>query len=161
MTAAVAVIRSSWRAWAAGALVVLCLLGGLRIGDAHADRARALPESVQASMGDRAYRVAGLRVLAVAADRAKDRAERRAARAALAVPHAGGAHPHRLLPTGMRFACVDRAAGECVVVKETGIRSIALVWPLARPRWASRVGLPPGTCDAARQSSVADLSACT
>jgi hypothetical protein len=155
--------RGVW-SWARGAaaavLVLLCLLSGLRIGDAHADRAQDLPRWAAERIGTRAGQVASLRQQAAAAERAAGQAQRRTARAALAVQLSGGRDAEQLLPPGMRFACRDRAAGQCVVVRETGPRTIALVWPLQRPAWATRLGLPPGACDKAWQGWVPELSRC-
>src|SRR6185503_2881372 len=92
-------------------------------------------------------RLGVLRVQAAAAERAADSTGQAAARAALAAHLAGRPDATELLPPGMRFVCADRAAGRCVVIADTELRTTRLVWPLTRPDWAVPLGLPPGPCD--------------
>ncbi|HEX4699915.1 MAG TPA: hypothetical protein VH857_11220 [Actinomycetes bacterium] len=132
--------------WTAGLLVLLCLLGGLRVGDAHAGRAAQGPATMQARLQAEQQRLAALRVLAAAEEAAAASARQLAARAALAAYLAGRPDAAALLPSGMRFVCADRAAGRCVVIAESGQRTTRLVWPRVRPAWAAPLGLPPGPC---------------
>ena len=132
--------------WTAVLLVVLCLVGGLRVGDARAGRAAEVPKVLQDRLLADSHRLDLWRTDALTAERDAAYARQDAARAALAAHVAGRPHAEALLPAGMRFVCVDRAAGRCVVVAETARRTTRLVWPLTRPVWAARLGLPPGRC---------------
>lgn len=142
--------------WTAGLLVVLCLLGGLRVGDAHAGRAAQRPAELQARLQAGQHRLAVLRIQATAAENAVVSARRLTARAALAAHLAGRADAAELLPAGMRFVCADRSAGRCVVIADTGRRTTRLVWPRVRPAWAVPLGLPPGNCSLRSQLWAAD-----
>jgi hypothetical protein len=132
--------------WTAGLLVLLCLLGGLRVGDAHAGRAAERPATLQARLQVGEQRLAALQIEAAAAEAAASSARQLAARAALAAHLAGRPDAAALLPSGMRFVCADRSAGRCVVIADTKQRSTRLVWPRIRPAWAVPLGLPPGPC---------------
>jgi hypothetical protein len=137
--------------WTAGLLVLLCLLGGLRVGDAHAGRAAQRPATLQARLQLQEQRLGVLRIQAAAAERDADSAGQLAARAALAAYLSGRTRAAALLPAGMRFACADRASGRCVVIADTEERTTRLVWPRKRPGWADPLGLPPGPCGARSQ----------
>lgn len=78
---------------------------------------------------------------AVAASR---QAERDAARAALGARLAGTPHADDLLPAQHQFACAGPR--RCVVTRMTG-QDVTLVYPVHRPGWAERIGVPPGLCD--------------
>jgi|1185.fasta_scaffold283856_2 hypothetical protein len=133
--------------WTAGLLVLLCLLGGLRVGDAHAGRAAEGPAALRIRLHTEQQRLSVLRIQATASERLADLAQQQVARAALAAHLAGRPGSAALLPPGMRFVCTDRAAGRCVVIADTDQRSTRLVWPRTRPAWAAALGLPPGACD--------------
>ena len=132
--------------WTAGLLVLLCLLGGLRVGDAHAGRAAQRPATLQLHLHVEQQRLSALRLQATTAELAAGSARRLAARAALAAHLAGRPDAGELLPAGMRFVCADRSAGRCVVIADTEQRTTRLVWPRNRPAWAAQLGLPPGQC---------------
>jgi hypothetical protein len=138
--------------WTAGLLVVLCLLGGLRVGDLHAGRAAERPATLQAQLQAQQYRLALLRIRVAHAEIGAALAWQQAARAALAAHLAGRPDAAGLLPSGMRFVCADRAVGRCVVIADTGRRTTRLVWPRTRPAWAAPLGLPPGSCGLRSQS---------
>ena len=78
---------------------------------------------------------------AVAASR---QAERSTARAALEARLAGARHADALLPAQHQFACAGPR--RCVVTRTTG-PDVTLVYPVHRPTWAERIGVPPGPCD--------------
>ena len=132
--------------WTAGLLVLLCLLGGLRVGDAHAGRAAERPATLQTRLHADQLRVTLMRRQATAAEAQAMAAQQQAARAALAAHLAGRTDAAGMLPPGMRFVCADRSTGHCVVIADTGRRTTRLVWPRTRPAWAVPLGLPPGSC---------------
>jgi lipoprotein signal peptidase len=78
------------------------------------------------------------------AQAASRQAERTAARAALAARLAGTPHADALLPALHHFACAGPR--RCVVTRTTGAE-VRLVYPVHRPPWAERIGVPPGPCD--------------
>lgn len=75
---------------------------------------------------------------------ASRQAERDAARAALSARQAGTPHADDLLPGLHHFACAGPR--RCVVTRTNG-QDVTLVYPVHRPRWAERIGVPPGPCD--------------
>jgi lipoprotein signal peptidase len=78
------------------------------------------------------------------ANAASRQAERLAARAALAARLAGTTDADELLPPQYQFACAGPR--RCVVTRATG-EDVTLVYPVHRPWWAERIGVPPGPCD--------------
>jgi lipoprotein signal peptidase len=75
---------------------------------------------------------------------ASRQAQRNAARAALAARVAGSPNAKALLPAWHHFACAG--PHRCVVTRTTG-PDVTLVYPVHRPPWAERIGVPPGPCD--------------
>src|SRR4051794_1199102 len=129
------------------ATACLCLLAvwvGVWSGNRRASQLEAAEQQLHQPAMSMAQeqRVLSRRIdRAVAASR---QAERNAARAALGARLAGTPHADRLLPAQHQFACAGPR--RCVVTRTTG-QSVSLVYPVHRPAWAERIGVPPGPCD--------------
>src|SRR4051794_884900 len=129
------------------ATACLCLLAvwvGVWSGDRRAHELEAAADQLNQPALSMAQQQ---KILARRVDQAmaaSGQAERNAARAALGARMAGTPHADDLLPAQYQFACAG--PHRCVVTR-TNSEDVTLVYPVHRPRWAERIGVPPGPCD--------------